>query len=148
MRHNISARGILEIDDKILFVSYKDSKGILYALPGGSQIPGEDLRSTVKREFLEETSLNIETHEVLMVREFILPTSELVVWKDGIHQVEIIFRCTLKNDKQMAAIGTQADIGMEGVHWLNKYELKGKRVFPTEELNEILERGELTYLLN
>lgn len=149
MKYRISPRGVLEINDEILFIVYKDPKGALfYALPGGSQKTGDDLRTTLKREFLEETSLEIESHEVIMVREFMLETSDFEFWKDGVHQVEIIFRCTLTNSNQIATPGPLPDIGMLGLKWLNKNKLKGLNVYPTEDLKEILEQKNITYLFN
>ena len=148
MKHNISSRGVLEKDNKILFIEYEDSKGILYALPGGSQNAGEDLRSTLKREFKEETSLDIESHEVLIVREFILSTSDFEVWKKGIHQVEIIFRCTLIDDEQIAEAGLIQDQGMCGLRWIAKDKIKSLRVYPSRDLCKIIEDNELTYLFD
>ena len=148
MKHNISPRGYLEKDDKVLFIEYIDSKGSLYALPGGSQKTGEDQRSALKREFKEETNLDIESHEVLLVREFILDSSEFFVWKDGIHQVEIIFRCTQKNKEQTAETGSVPDNGMKGIIWINKDEIKDRRVYPSKDLINLIDNKDLTYLFD
>ncbi|MEP7145403.1 MAG: NUDIX domain-containing protein [bacterium] len=148
MKHNISARGILERNNKILFAEYKDTRGILYALPGGSQNTGEDLRSTLKREFKEETNLDIESHEVVIVREFIIDSSEFDVWKNGIHQVEIIFRCTQKNKEQAAVPGELQDQGMLGIRWISNEEMKFLRIYPANNLYDILKSKEITYLFD
>lgn len=148
MKHNISARGILERDGKILFVCYRDKKGLLYALPGGSQNVGEDLKSTVIREFREETCLDIIPHEVVLVREFTIAESEFEVWKDGIHQVEIIFRCSQTDNNQRASLGDEHDAGMYSVNWFGESDIQNLRVFPTKDIFKILREGRLTYLLN
>ncbi len=148
MKHNISPRGYLEKDDKVLFIEYTDSKGSFYALPGGSQKTGEDLRSALKREFKEETNLDIESHEVLLVREFILDSSEFLVWKDGIHQVEIIFRCTQKNKEQNAETGSVPDYGMNGIIWIKKDEIKEHMVYPSKDLINLIDNKDLTYLFD
>lgn len=146
MKHNISPRGYLERDDKVLFIEYEDSKGSFYALPGGSQKTGEDLRSALKREFLEETNLDIESHEVLMVREFILDSSEFFIWKDGIHQVEIIFRCTQKNVAQTAETGSVPDYGMKGIIWISKNQIKDLNVYPSKDLINLIKDKDISYL--
>lgn len=146
MKYNVSARGILESDNKILFIEYKDSKGVLYALPGGGQNAGEDLRSTLKREFREETNLDIQSHEVVIVREFIINSSELFVYKGGIHQVEIIFRCSQINSADIAVPGVLQDFGMQGVRWLDKDEMKSLRIYPSADLYEILKSNKINYL--
>ena len=73
MKYRVTPRGVLEKDNKILFIEYKDSNGLFYSLPGGNQKIGEDLKAGLKREFKEETGLDIESHEVLFVREFYYP---------------------------------------------------------------------------
>ena len=148
MKHNLSARGIIEKDGKILFIEYKDSQGLLYALPGGSQNVGEDLRSTLRREFKEEADLDIESQEVVIVREFIIESSEFDVWKNGIHQVEIIFKCTLRNAEQIESPGGLQDPGTIGLKWLGKYEMKDLRVYPVNYLFDILDGNGITYIFD
>ncbi len=148
MKYNVSARGILEKNDKILFVEYEDSKGVLFALPGGSQNVNEDLIRTLKREFMEETTLDLEVHEVIIVREFIIQSSEFDVWKNGIHQVEIIFRCSQTNVEQEAKPGLLRDQGMKGIKWLGRNEMENLRIYPSKELDKILKNKNITYLFN
>lgn len=148
MIHNISARGVLERDNKILFIEYENAGNILYSLPGGSQSAGEDLRQTVKREFMEETGLEIESHDVIMVREFILERSDFENWKSGVHQVEIIFRCTLTNKDQEASAPSVPDIGMKRYLWINKESIKDMKIYPSKDLCEIMERRNITYLFS
>lgn len=148
MKFRVTPRGVLKKDDKILFIEYEDSEGIFYSLPGGNQKIGEDLKTALKREIKEETSLDIESGEVLFVREFILPSSVNEFWKDGIHQIEIIFRCKLLNIDQKETAGSQIDIGMRGIKWLAKEEIINLRVYPAKEIFEIIENKEISYLLN
>jgi 8-oxo-dGTP diphosphatase len=65
------ATGILERDNKILLVAsrYPNHADQLWNLPGGRQEPPESLEAALKREFLEETSLDIEVHELAYVAE-------------------------------------------------------------------------------
>lgn len=148
MIHRISPRGVLRIENKILFIEYKDSKGIFYSLPGGSQAIGEDLRSALKREFKEETNLDIESHEILMVREFFLNTSENFEYKKGIHQLEIIFRCSLTDNTQTAVTGVIPDYGMIGIKWIHKDEIKDQTIYPSKDIFEIIEGRVPAYLFS
>lgn len=74
MKFRVTPRGVLLNDNKILFREYEDSAGIFYSLPGGNQIAGENLEKALKQEYREETGLEIDSQEVLFVREFILPS--------------------------------------------------------------------------
>ncbi|MEX2588639.1 MAG: NUDIX domain-containing protein, partial [Chitinophagales bacterium] len=66
MRYRVSARGILEEDDKILFVEYKHKNmNTYYSLPGGGQEKGVNLKQTVQIEFREEVAIEVEVGDVL-----------------------------------------------------------------------------------
>lgn len=63
--------GLLRRADSVLLVRcrYENEPQPLWALPGGGQEPGETLAATVRREFLEETSLKIEVADVAYISE-------------------------------------------------------------------------------
>lgn len=146
MKYRIAAKGILEKDNKILFIQYSDTKGIYYALPGGKHETGESLSDTVIREFKEETSLDVRTEKIVMIREFISRNPDVEIWAGGIHQVETIFTCSLLDEKQEHVIGSVPDGGMLGLQWIDKNDFKNHRIYPTNELVEILEKNETAYL--
>jgi len=146
MKYRIAAKGILEHDNKILFVQYSDTKGIYYSLPGGKHETGESLSDTVVREFKEETCLDVRTEKIVMVREFISHEPDVEIWAGGIHQVETIFTCTLIDENQKEGKGSVPDIGMHCTKWIDKNNLKNFRIYPTNKLAEILEKNEMTYL--
>ena len=148
MTYRISAKGILEKNNSILFIEYSDSKGIYYALPGGKHEPGESLAEAVVREFKEETSFDVSADRVVMIREFIIKQPDVEGWQGGIHQIETIFACRLNDENQEQGIPTLPDIDMLGLKWINKSDLKNYRVYPTNELAEILESGQIKYIFS
>lgn len=146
MIYRIAAKGILEQDNKILFVQYSDTKGIYYSLPGGKHETGESLSDTVVREFKEETCLDVRTEKIVMIREFISNNPDVEIWSGGIHQVETIFMCSLLDNNQKVGEATVPDTGMHCTKWIYKNDLKNFRIYPTNELAEILEKNSIAYL--
>lgn len=146
MKHNIVARGVLQKNNKILFVEYHDESGKHFALPGGSQEAGESLADTVVREFKEETTIDVKVNELLMIREFILTKSEIKSWENGVHQVEVIFLCDFVDTGQEEKIGDVPDYAMLGFKWMDIEELQKHRVYPTKDLVEIIQKRNMPYL--
>jgi len=84
-RIRIRACGVLVEKNQILLVKHLGvgKKGTLWAPPGGGVVLGEISKETVKREFLEETGLEVEVKEFLFYSEFVnLP----------LHSVELFFK--------------------------------------------------------
>ncbi|MEI5908486.1 NUDIX hydrolase [Bacillus spongiae] len=82
--------GILLKDDKLLVVNKNRGPYInRYDLPGGSLEEGEALSKAMKREFLEETGLEIEIKENIGVIDFKLPWS----WRDftNVHHIAVYY---------------------------------------------------------
>jgi len=146
MKHNISGRGILLKEQAVLFIEYDHTTGICYGLPGGSQEIGETLKDTVVREFKEETSLDIEVGELAFVREFIYDNPDFEGWKGGIHQVEIVFFCHLKDVNQMPQIGEAPDLSMNGFKWIPLADFEQYKLYPEKGLQEVIEQRIPSYL--
>jgi ADP-ribose pyrophosphatase YjhB (NUDIX family) len=147
MKYRVSAKGLLHKNGKVLFIEYSDHRGPYYSLPGGGQEKGESLHDTLVREMKEEVGLDVEVGELALVREFILQTSEIEGWEQGIHQVEVVFRCTLRDESQQAEIGQVPDTGMMGIRWIEVGDLHNHIIYPTSKLKELIETGKPTYLL-
>ncbi len=77
--------GVLQEDGKILLVKHRGigRDGFLWNPPGGGAQFGESYAETLKREFLEETCLQVEAGEFILFHEHI---------GDEIHAVELFFR--------------------------------------------------------
>ena len=148
MIYRVSARGLLIENNSVLFIEYSDmDNAIYYSLPGGGQDINIDLAQTLRNEFIEEVGIEIQTGDVILVREFIVSNSRVECWPNGIHQLEIIFDCKRVHDK-IEIPATKPDIGMTGIKWIPIDEIKSYNVFPTTDIIDIVKSRSVHYLLN
>ena len=147
MIYRVSARGLIIEKDSVLFIEYcsKDNE-VYYSLPGGGQEANIDLAQTLKNEFLEEVGLEIFVGDVLLVREFIISQPKEEIWKNGVHQLEIIFDCK-RLSSNTAITTSKPDVGMIGTKWIPIDQLKNHKIYPTPELIEIVKKRSIHYLL-
>src|SRR5210317_493790 len=89
-----AARALIIRQDRILLLRKEGGgRGERYALPGGAQDPGENLRDALNRECEEEIGTAVDIGELLHVAEFFKlrdtqpPTRR--------HLVEFLFRCAV-----------------------------------------------------
>jgi 8-oxo-dGTP diphosphatase len=77
--------GILIEEKKILLLKHEGvgKKDYLWSPPGGGLDFGDDAEKNLKREFVEETGLKINVHELLFVNEFMT---------NKIHAIELFFK--------------------------------------------------------
>jgi 8-oxo-dGTP diphosphatase len=82
-RLRLRVNGVLVQDDKILMIKHKMSdQRNFWNVPGGGMDYGSDSVENLKREFLEETGLEISVNDLLCVHEFLKPP---------LHAVELYF---------------------------------------------------------
>lgn len=76
--------GLLIEEEKLLLIKHKSigEKNILWSPPGGGTEFGENAKDALKREFLEETNLEIEVGQFLFTYEMINETH---------HAIELFF---------------------------------------------------------
>lgn len=82
--------GICAEDEKILVINKNGGPYInRYDLPGGSLEEGEALSHAMKREFLEETGIEVEIEENIGVIDFKLPW----LWKEftDVHHIAVYY---------------------------------------------------------
>lgn len=72
----IRVAGILEKENKILFVKHRKNNEEYYLLPGGGVDFGESFESALKREFMEEVNIEIKVKDLVFVSEGIDPKGE------------------------------------------------------------------------
>ena len=115
--HKLRVRisGICLKDNQILLVKHKtiNAEGILWAPPGGGMQFGESAIETLKREFLEETGLEIQVGALLFVNEYM---------ESPLHAIELFFEVKMLNDN--IKIGIDPELGnnqiiseVRFVHW-------------------------------
>ncbi len=115
------ATGILERDGCLLLVAsrYRNHPEPLWNLPGGRQRHGELLAETVRREFCEETTLDVEVGSVRYV-------SESYDRSAGMHFVSVAFDVRSDGHPLVAA----GDAHVVDVAWVPFAGLAGKLVVP------------------
>jgi 8-oxo-dGTP diphosphatase len=74
--------GLCWQEDSLLLIKHKMGSGDLWAPPGGGIEYGETLENALKREFFEETGLDVAVKKFLFGCEFI---------KNPLHAVELFF---------------------------------------------------------
>lgn len=135
MKLRIAARALILENNKILFSKCKDNNGVFYTLPGGGIEANELATKAVIRECLEETGYSVEVLDLVLVKEFMKKMPHVEIFKDGLHQIELVFLCKLDTSKQKQE-ATQTDSYQIGMEWLSEAEIKNERVFPTQNIFE------------
>lgn len=124
-----AARALIVRDAKILTVVLRDRDGDFYVLPGGGQTHGETLADTVRRECLEEIGAEVDVGQLLYMREYVGKNHGFAQRHAHFHQVEAVFRCTLKNEPGDNN-GTARDNRQVGLAWVPLADISRFRFFP------------------
>lgn len=106
-----------------------DERGYWYVLPGGGQHPAESISDTLRRECLEEIDTEVVMGDLVYIREYIAEHNEFPWSRADLHQVEMVFACTLPEGAQPTK-GSVGDTDQVGVEWLPLSELDSYRVYP------------------
>jgi 8-oxo-dGTP pyrophosphatase MutT (NUDIX family) len=130
-----SAKAVIIRDDQLLVTRNVDREGTFYLLPGGGQKPGEPLPAALQRECREEIGAAVEVGDLLFIREYIGRHHEFAELDQHVHQVEVMFACTLPPgvtprlgtapDARRSAVWRQV-----GVDWLALPQLPEHRLYP------------------
>ncbi|MCM3721175.1 NUDIX hydrolase [Solibacillus isronensis] len=113
--------GICVEDDKLLVINKNGGPYInRYDLPGGSLEERETLSKAMKREFIEETGLEIEIIENIGVIDFILPW----LWRDYTDVHHIVVYYSVKKVGGELSVPVQFD-GQDslGALWISEKEV-------------------------
>lgn len=137
MKRRMAARALVLAKGKILFSKCQDNEGIFYTLPGGGIEKNELAKETAFRECLEETGYAVLVKELVLTKEFIKKMPHIPAWNDGIHQIELVFKCQIDTSipKQEAS---HQDVYQISLEWIALSELHKHRIYPTNDLAEYL----------
>lgn len=124
-----SAKAVIIVNGCLLVIQKKDEVGDYYILPGGGQHYCETLIQAVRREVMEETTLDVTPGELLLIREYISNNHEFAGLEPETHQVEFIFVCQAGEITE-ARMGDTPDDDQIGVKWLPVAELMNHRLYP------------------
>lgn len=134
-----SAKAIIIADGKLLAIKNVTEGTVWYLLPGGGQNHGETLVEALKRECVEEASIEIEVSDIVFVRDYISMNHEFAEEDNGAHQVEFMFECSIKGNTQPVK-GAEADPWQTGVEWLPLNRLQEYSLYPSQ-LRKLLYHG-------
>ncbi|MGV3538561.1 MAG: NUDIX domain-containing protein [Rufibacter sp.] len=96
--------GLLVIENKLLLARHKAAfgDGVFWVPPGGGLEYGEKVKDCLKREFLEETGLEVEAGRFLYINEFL---------REPLHALELFFEVKLVNGE--LALGTDPELALD-----------------------------------
>ncbi len=124
--------GLLIEDGKILMIKHLMGNGkILWSVPGGGMIYGESASQNLKREFSEETGLDIEVKAYLFIHEYL---------SAPLHAMEHFFSVEKMGGTLIK--GTDPELNSESqiieeIKWMDINEI---RSLPKEALHQIFWR--------
>ncbi|MGE5425554.1 MAG: NUDIX domain-containing protein [Bacillota bacterium] len=122
---HVGVYGILIKDGKILLI--KKSRGAykgMYDLPGGGIEFGERIEETLKREFLEETGINLSTYIFIGNNEYFCDYVNGLGEKRRLHHIGIYFEVTASIDNIKDSPDGQDSMGAELIELPNINSLK------------------------
>jgi len=120
----IGAKAVIIRDDHVLLIKYQDRRDGHYNFPGGGIKRGESIRKGLRREVVEETSLDVKVERLLMVGEYDPKKHKRRFGR--LHKLTLFFLCSPKNGSE-PTLPEKPDPNQIGVEW-----------FPLEALPETL----------
>ncbi|WP_339146778.1 MULTISPECIES: NUDIX domain-containing protein [unclassified Sutcliffiella] len=123
----VRAGAIIIENGRILLTEYNDPvRGVVYDLPAGGVEPNEYIIDTVKREAMEEASVDVEVGPLAFVYEY---APHLNSEKFGpIHTLVMMFECTLKSGS-VARMPENPDPNQTAIKWLPLSQLEDIQLY-------------------
>jgi ADP-ribose pyrophosphatase YjhB (NUDIX family) len=121
--------GILIEQDQLLLVKHRMGNGrILWSVPGGGMNFGSSAAENLKREFLEETGLEVKIEQYLFVHEYL---------STPLHAMEHFF--LVKRTSGNVTLGKDPELSdenqiLEDIAWVSIDQLK---FIPKESLHQV-----------
>lgn len=133
----ISAKAIIIEDGRLLLIANRDPQGEWFMLPGGGQEHGETLMAALNRECVEEIGSSVVVGPLRYIRDYIGKNHEFASLEAEVHQVELMFECTVTSPP---SVGSTMDSMQTGIKWIELTALAEHRVYP-KVLAELLVTG-------
>ena len=126
----IRACALIIENNNILLVEFYDEKGLHYNLPAGGVEPNESIIEAVRREAMEEASVDVEVGPLAFVYEY---APHLNSHKYGYtHSLSLMFECEMK-DGSTPKMPKNPDENQINVKWIPLSELKNIKLYPNIE---------------
>ena len=104
----IRVSGALVRNGQLLLIEHTKNSEIYYLLPGGGAEDFEDLKTSLKREFLEELGMNVCVGEVLQLAQNVSP--------DGSRNIfHVIFSVSSLDNPELSELGGR----VTGFRWID-----------------------------
>ncbi len=127
--------GLLVEEDAILLAQIHSpvTDRLVWTPPGGGLKFGEHMRDCLEREFIEETNLQIDVHELLHVNELV---------ESPFHALELYFEVTKKGGE--VEMGSDPELSwdqqlLHDLKWMPFAELKNISFAPKNLLPKVLD---------
>jgi 8-oxo-dGTP diphosphatase len=131
----ISAKAIIIQDGKLLTLHKMGEEVEYYALPGGGQNGGETLPEALRRECMEELSLEVEVGQIVYIRDYISANHEFARFNSESHILNIVFACRILSGVPQP--GSVPDSRQVGIEWLPIDDLPNLPFFPQQGIPSI-----------
>lgn len=137
-----AVRALIVNEGKLLTIVMQRPRGEqFYILPGGGQRHGETLKAALMRECQEEIGCAVVVEELMYVREYIGKNHTFAEQHRHFHQLEIVFRCSLKHGSCLQQ-GRYKDKHQIGIEWLPLEKIKSVLFYPAV-LRSFVEGGQI-----
>lgn len=126
----VRVSGALVRNGRLLLIEHTKNSEIYYLLPGGGAEDSEDLKTSLKREFLEELGMDVTVNEVLQLVQNISP--------DGSRNIfHVVFAVRSSDPPKLNEFGGR----VTGFRWLDTVDSDtiSKLVFYPPKLEHLLE---------
>ena len=154
-RKGMSIRSAVKVivikDEKILLIKYISESGVVYyELPGGGQEQFEEMEDTARREFLEETGLNINIRRFAAIAEEIFRDEALRrYYPNYAHRIHHIYMADLISDDIRVEKDIVLDKNQIGCEWVPIEQISKIYLIPQqirEHFNEVINSNHPVYL--
>lgn len=125
-----AVRAIIIKDKRILLCEYHDDEGYFYVTPGGGQEYGEDMKTALRRECLEELGVEVNIGDIAFVRDAMFKSKNNFGIIENHQQIEYFFSCELPGGADIKH-GKTLDPGQTGIKWIPVEALGLIRIYPS-----------------